>query len=104
MTSRGSAAQATVLLSALVGARVQAQQTSVSISMQAAPAVPRLGGAQVIGIRAGTPVLHTFAVTGTRPMTFTATGLPAGMTLDATNGRLGGMVTNMGTSAVMITA
>ena len=103
-TSRRAAALATVLLSALTGARVSAQQTSVSISMQAAPAVPRVGGAQVIGIRTGTPVLYTFAVTGTRPMTFTATGLPAGLTLDATNGRLGGMVANAGTSTAMITA
>jgi MYXO-CTERM domain-containing protein len=103
-TSRRTAALATVLLSALTGARVSAQQTSVSISMQAAPAVPRVGGAQVIGIRTGTPVLHTFAVTGTRPMTFSVTGLPAGLTLDATNGRLAGMVANAGTSTVMVTA
>jgi alpha-galactosidase len=68
------------------GGRAVAQQTNVSISMQAAPPAPHIGGAAVVGVRTGTPLLFTVAVTGTRPMTFSATGLPDGVTLDEPRG------------------
>ena len=39
---------------------------------------PRINGARVFGIRPGSPFLFTIAVTGDRPMTFSAKHLPAG--------------------------
>jgi len=95
---------AATLITALAGGGAALAQTNVSISMQAAPPAPHLGGAAVVGVRTGTPLLHTIAVTGTRPMTFSATGLPAGVNLDAATGRLSGMLAAAGSTTVMITA
>ena len=53
----------TLALVELAAARpALAQQTNVSISMQAAAAAPRIGGALVVGVRPGTPLVHTIAV------------------------------------------
>src|SRR5262245_35451891 len=81
----------------------RAQQTNVTISMQAAAPAPRIGGAQVVGVRTGTPLVHTIAATGTRPLTFAATGLPAGVSIDAATGRLSGTPSAAGTSMAMVT-
>src|SRR5687768_11994191 len=75
-TIRGGLLLALASMGAASGARAQ---STVTISMQAPPAAPRIGGAPVIGIRTGTPAVHPLAVTGARPMTFSATGLPAGL-------------------------
>ena len=83
---------------------VVAQQTNVAISMQSAPAAPRIGGAPVVGVRTGTPLLYTIAATGTRPLTFAATGLPNGVALDAATGRVSGMLSAAGTFTAMVTA
>jgi hypothetical protein len=92
-----------ILLSLLATSRADAQST-VTISMQAPPAAPHIGGAPVIGVRTGAPVAHAVAVTGTRPITFSATGLPAGLSLDAATGRLSGSVTGAGTTVATVTA
>ncbi|MDY0167395.1 MAG: putative Ig domain-containing protein [Thermoguttaceae bacterium] len=65
---------------------------------------PRINGARVFGIRPGNPLLYTIAATGERPMTFSATGLPDGVTLDATTGQLTGAVAKRGTYHVMLRA
>ncbi|MBQ6338537.1 MAG: NPCBM/NEW2 domain-containing protein [Kiritimatiellae bacterium] len=44
---------------------------------------PRINGADVWGVRPGHPVIFRVATSGVRPMTFSAKGLPAGVTLDA---------------------
>src|SRR5262245_230530 len=91
---------AALIVLAACSRTARAQQTNVSISMQAAPAAPRIGGAQAVGVRPGTPFLHTIAATGTRPLTFSATGLPGGVSLDTATGRLSGMIAAAGTSMV----
>jgi alpha-galactosidase len=65
---------------------------------------PRINGAKVFGARPGNPFLFTIAVTGERPMTFSAKGLPAGLQLDAQSGRITGMLTEGGEHAVMLRA
>ncbi|MCC6353605.1 MAG: DUF5107 domain-containing protein [Verrucomicrobiae bacterium] len=65
---------------------------------------PRINGARVFGVRPGRPILYTIAATGDRPMRFSAEGLPAGATLDAAKGRIGGSVAERGTYRVMIRA
>ena len=65
---------------------------------------PRINGAKVFGVRPGNPLLYTVAATGERPMTFSATGLPEGLTLDAKTGRITGTVKQRGTYRVMLHA
>ena len=44
---------------------------------------PRINGADIWGVRPGRPVIFRVATSGVRPMTFSAKGLPVGVTLDA---------------------
>ena len=55
-------------------------------------AAPRFNGAPVIGIRPGTPFLHSLAVTGARPIAFSTKKLPAGLTLDPQTGIITGVL------------
>lgn len=68
------------------------------------PATPRINGARVFGVRPGHPILFTVPATGERPMTFSATGLPAGTRLDADTGRISGSVNAPGEYTVTVTA
>jgi PKD repeat protein len=52
---------------------------------------------------AGTPISYVIAATGT-PTSYTATGLPAGLTLNPTTGAITGTPTASGTAVVTITA
>ncbi|MBV8781730.1 MAG: NPCBM/NEW2 domain-containing protein [Phycisphaerae bacterium] len=65
---------------------------------------PRINGAKIIGVRPGHPLLYTIPVTGDRPMTFTASGLPDGVTLDGSTGRITGVCATAGEYAVKISA
>lgn len=65
---------------------------------------PRINGARVFGVRPGSPFIFTIPATGTRPMTFSARGLPKGLVLDSTNGRICGKLDKPGTYNVMLTA
>ena len=44
---------------------------------------PRINGADIWGVRPGSPVIFRVATSGLRPMKFSAKGLPEGVTLDA---------------------
>jgi alpha-galactosidase len=65
---------------------------------------PRINSAKTFGVRPGHPFLYTVAATGDRPMTFSASGLPAGLTLDPTTGRITGTLTTPGESVVTLAA
>ena len=52
---------------------------------------PRFNGADIWGVRPGHPVIFRVPVSGRRPMSFTAEGLPEGVTLDPKQGVLGGI-------------
>ena len=54
------------------------------------PAEPRLNGARVFGVRPGAPFQFTIAATGSRPMSFSAENLPAGLVLDPATGHITG--------------
>ena len=79
-------------------------QTTVTISSAMPPAAPRMQGPWIVGVLTGTPLVHTMPTTGQAPITFSATGLPPGLTLDASNGRLSGSVTSAGRYDVAIVA
>jgi alpha-galactosidase len=64
---------------------------------------PRINGAKAFGLRPGSPFLFTVAASGVRPMTFEASGLPAGLQLDPQTGRITGMLNQPGEFNVAIT-
>jgi alpha-galactosidase len=62
----------------------------------AAPPTPRINGANVFGVRPGSPFMFTIPATGERPMEFSASDLPAGLQLDAKTGHITGTLKNKG--------
>jgi alpha-galactosidase len=69
-----------------------------------APATPRINGAGVFGVRPGAPFLYSIPATGKRPMEFSASELPEGLTLDRASGRITGKLTSAGEHTVKLTA
>jgi alpha-galactosidase len=69
-----------------------------------APAAPRINGARVYGARPGHPFFYHLPVTGQRPITVTAQGLPDGLTLDPATGNITGSVAQAGGNTVTFTA
>lgn len=69
-----------------------------------APATPRFNGAPLFGVRPGSPVIYRFPVSGDRPMKFTATGLPEGVSLSEADGVLSGKVAKQGDYTFTVTA
>ena len=69
-----------------------------------APATPRINGANVFGVRPGSPFLFTIPATGDRPMTFSAKNLPRGLKLDAKTGRITGALKSKGEFTVTLRA
>ncbi len=65
---------------------------------------PRINGAEVFGVRPGSPFLFTIAATGDRPMTFGADNLPLGLQLDPKTGRITGTLAGAGEHVVTLRA
>ncbi len=65
---------------------------------------PKINGAKVYGQRPGRPFLYTIAATGTRPMTFEAVNLPAGLKLDKKTGIIKGRASEKGVYKVTLKA
>jgi alpha-galactosidase len=70
----------------------------------APPHTPRINGAKVFGVRPGSPFLFTIPATGDRPMEFSATNLPSGLTLDKEAGRITGTLQSKGEFIVTLGA
>lgn len=62
---------------------------------------PRLTGAQVVGVRPGTPLRHEITATGAQPRTYSA-ALPAELKLDTGTGRLTGTLSEPGEHMVRV--
>ena len=69
-----------------------------------APPSPRIHGAEVLGVRPGSPILFTIPVTGERPINYSVSKLPAGLTLDPETGRITGTLNDAGTYAIKLRA
>ncbi len=69
-----------------------------------APATPRINGANVFGVRPGSPFLFTIPATGDRPMKFSADNLPRGLKLDAKTGHITGALKTKGEFIVTLRA
>jgi hypothetical protein len=74
------------------------------IAAAKAEAAPRFNGAHIIGIHPGTPFLHSLALTGARPLTFSAKKLPAGLSLDPKTGIITGILAKAGEYRVKVAA
>ncbi|MFD2162323.1 putative Ig domain-containing protein [Paradesertivirga mongoliensis] len=64
----------------------------------------KITGPKVFGVRPKHPIVFTVTATGTRPITFSATNLPAGVTLDALTGKLSGSITKAGAYTINLHA
>jgi alpha-galactosidase len=76
----GSIALTAALAVASLRGVALAAQTDISIAMPTAAAEPQILGPATFAAKSGTAFLYTIAATGQKPLMFTATGLPAGLT------------------------
>lgn len=66
--------------------------------------MPKINSAAVFGVRPGSPFQFLVAATGERPMKFSASGLPAGLTIDPKTGVITGKLGRPGTFPVILRA
>jgi alpha-galactosidase len=66
------------------------------------PAIPRINGPSVFGVRPGAPFLCHIPATGRRPMVFSAEALPSGLRLDPDSGEITGSIQQPGTYPVVL--
>jgi len=86
------------------GKSLSLEKTSRYILTPKPSARPRINGAMVYGARPGSPFLYKIAATGTSPITYTASGLPAGLVLDLHTGVISGRIEKVGDIKVKISA
>jgi len=79
------------------------EETAVILTPAPGPA-PRINGARLLGVRAGSPFLFRIPATGERPLTFAAENLPAGLTVDPLTGIITGVILERGSYSVMLRA
>jgi alpha-galactosidase len=69
-----------------------------------APRAPRINGPEIFGVCFDHPFLYHIPVTGDRPMEFSASKLPGGLTLDSSNGNITGTLHKNGVYKVVFHA
>ncbi|WP_437314834.1 putative Ig domain-containing protein [Sorangium sp. So ce385] len=94
----GATLTATLVLSGAAHA-----QSTIDISMAEAPAAPRLQGPFVYGAAPSSPFLFAIPATGRAPLEFSASGLPAGLTLAPSTGIISGTTPAAGSYPVTVT-
>ncbi|MBA4850181.1 NPCBM/NEW2 domain-containing protein [Emticicia sp. BO119] len=65
---------------------------------------PKINSAKIFGARPGNPFLYTIATTGERPISFSATNLPSGLSVDEKTGIVSGKVSQKGTYKTILKA
>jgi alpha-galactosidase len=83
--------------------QTEAERTAAILTPPASPS-PRINGPHVYGERTGKPFFYAIPVTGDRPMTYAAQGLPPGLKLDEKTGFITGATTAAGRHKVKLTA
>jgi len=78
-------------------------QTAVTISMTGPLPTPAIHSPAVIGWNPNTPFIHAIAATGTAPLAYSAVGLPAGLSLDASTGIITGTTPAAGSYPFTVT-
>jgi len=94
----------TLIADALFGMAALCGAQEKTILTPPAPETPRINGPCVFGVRPGSTLLYSIPATGKRPMTFTAEGLPDGLTLDSVTGRITGRLASPGDYIVTLVA
>jgi alpha-galactosidase len=79
------------------------RERAIIAAAEGGPA-PQFNGGLIVGIHPKTPLIYPLAVTGARPMEFSAKRLPPGLALDAKMGLLTGTIANRGTLSVTVVA
>ena len=85
-------------------ANAQQASPAAKILTPPPPPAPRINGPAVFAVRPGSPVSYTMPVTGTRPITYSAKGLPKSLAIDAATGRMTGSVAKSGTYRITLRA
>jgi alpha-galactosidase len=85
-------------------ARSAPPDLSAHILTPSPAATPRINGPKIYGQRPGVPFLYTVPATGDRPISFAADGLPAGLRIDASTGRITGVAEKAGEYVVTLHA
>lgn len=96
------AAHSGVLAAAESGPAAAAQADYYILTPPAAP-TPRINGPKVFGVRPGSPFLFTIPATGSLPLRYSARDLPAGLSVNATDGRITGTITDRTPRAYQVT-
>ncbi|MBN2513045.1 MAG: putative Ig domain-containing protein [Sedimentisphaerales bacterium] len=78
--------------------------SSAAIRTPLPPAVPRINGPSIFGVRPEHPLVYRIPATGDRPMTFSVDHLPAGLQVDSETGQLSGSVKEPGRYSVTLRA
>ena len=79
-------------------------EPDVTIKISKPGPEPKINGAKAFGVRPGSPVLYTLAVTGDRPVEFSASNLPEGVILDPVKGQMTGALSERGTYKITLKA
>ncbi len=88
----------------LFGASYSAQGEEGVLLTPKPPPAPHINGPRVYGCRPNRPLLYRIPATGTRPINFSADGLPDGLKLDAATGIITGKVSQRGEFRVTLRA
>jgi alpha-galactosidase len=83
-------ADAKLLVTGARPAIVGAPREEAVILTPKPPRTPRINGARIFGVHPGHPFLFTIPATGDRPMTFSVSGLPKGLSVDSQSGQITG--------------
>jgi hypothetical protein len=78
-------------------------QSTVTISMTAAPGAPRLQAPFVFGAHPASPLVFAIPATGAGPLTFAATGLPNGLSIAPATGVISGTTPAAGNYPISVT-
>ncbi|HUJ45253.1 MAG TPA: putative Ig domain-containing protein [Opitutaceae bacterium] len=89
---------------ALTGDAVGVAEAPGEILTPPPPPAPRINSPSVFGVSPGAPFLYLIPATGERPMEFSVDGLPAGLTVNAADGRITGALKTAGEYLVTLRA
>src|SRR6185295_12773300 len=88
---------------ALLSSGVARAQTTITISMTAPPAAPELHAPFTFSAKTSSPFLFAIPASGQAPLTFSATGLPAGLAIASGTGIITGTTPAAGSYPVAVT-
>ena len=78
------------------GKTVSIRKVLPYILTPAVPALPKINGAKVFGVRPGSPFLFKIPATGDKPLQYSAENLPPGLHIDAVTGIITGSLSKTG--------